>query len=197
MTGLPTQTRGFTLVELLVGAAIAVIGLFASLTLAITALRGNSERRDSLLAGQLAEHLLATIQAEGARWTGDAAPGTVLPYLSKLPTPPTPGTATAWLSAPTDPFGADKRVGPLGADTLYDQGALLEMPASRGPRFCAHYRLIWVSADLARAEVRVTWPRPQAPIDKYSSCPVTMIDDVGMVGSVTLPALVMRNVYVQ
>ena len=68
MTHLRNQ-RGFSMVELLVGAAVALIGLYASLNMAIYALHANQERRDAIAAEQYAEHVLSTIQAEAVFWT--------------------------------------------------------------------------------------------------------------------------------
>lgn len=189
--------QGFSLVEVLVAGAIGIIGLYASLNLALVALKGNSDRRDAQVAGQLAEHVLATMQSEATMWTGDGTPNGVLQYLSKLPGPPSVGQATAWLPGPNQPFSADKRVGQLGADTRYDQGALLEFPADVGTRYCIHYRLTWLSSDVVRAEVRVAWARPHVDADKYKTCPADMLYNVSEVGSVSLPALVMRNSNVQ
>lgn len=193
------KAPAFTLVEVLVGGVVAMIGLFATLNLAVRATSGNSERRDAQIAGQLAEHVLATMQGEAVKWT-DATPWALSRYLNKISTPATPGSGTNWLNGPGAPLSSDRRVGQLGADQAYDQGALLEMPNDRGQRYCVHYRLTWVSADVIRAEVRVSWARAGAPIDAYKQCPISMITnpgDVGFVGSVTLPALVMRNVYAQ
>ncbi|MBM4342215.1 MAG: prepilin-type N-terminal cleavage/methylation domain-containing protein [Deltaproteobacteria bacterium] len=191
--------RGFTLVEVLVGGAVAMIGLYATLNLAVEAARGNTERRDAQIAGQLAEHVLATMQAEAVMWKDDA-PAPISRYLNKISTPATVGAGTPWLNGPGAPLANDRRVGQLGADQTYDQGALQEVPNDRGQRFCVHYRLTWVSSDVMRAEVRVSWARANAPVDAYKQCPVSMITnpgDIGYVGSVTLPALVMRNVYAQ
>jgi len=188
--------QGFTLVELLIGSAVAVIGLYASLTLVTQTLRGNTDRRDSQAAGQLAEHTLATIQSEATMWIADIPPGYTT-YLAKLPTPSTPGTTSGWQLAPGNALNADKRVGPLGADSRYDQGTLLEFPPTRGTRYCLHWRLTWVSAELVRAEVQVSWPKAHANPDTYKTCPLGMAADLSNLYSVTLPALVMKNVYVQ
>lgn len=190
------NTRGFTLVEVLIGGAVAMVGLFATLNLAVKATSGNSERRDAQIAGQLAEHVLATLQSEAVMWKDDAPPP-IANYLNKLPMPASPGTGTAWLNGPGAPLQSDKRVGSLGADQKYDQGALQEVPNDRGQRYCVHYRLTWISGDVVRAEVRASWVRSSAVQANYTTCPATMANDVGYVGSVTLPALVMRNVYAQ
>lgn len=188
--------RGFTLVELLVGSAVAVIGLYASMSLVLHTMRGNTDRRDSQAALQLAEHTLATIQAEATLWTADLPPGFTT-YLAALPQPMAPGASSSWQQGAGNALSADKRVGPLGADSRYDQGSLLELPATRGTRYCLHWRVTWVSAELVRAEVRVSWPRAHANVDDYKTCPVGMVADSANLYSVSLPAMVMKNVYVQ
>ena len=103
-----------------------------------------------------------------------------------------------WTAAKSQGFNTDKRIGAMGADSVhYDDGILQEIPVDRGTRYCAWWRLIWVTPELIRAEARVAWTRPQVAVDKYKQCPIDMAYDVGNVGSVTLPAMVMKNVYVQ
>jgi len=191
-----SHLRGFSLIEVLIGGAIAMIGLFASLNLAMSATRGNSERRDVQAAGHLAEHVLATIQAAAVLWI-DADPPAHIDYLNKLPKGGKVGDTTNWQNGLSGPNASDKRVGRLGADQKFDGGVLQEVPNDRGQRFCVHYRLTWVAAEVVRADVRVSWARSAAVADKYKTCPVAMINDIGDVGSVSLPALVMRNVYLQ
>jgi type II secretory pathway pseudopilin PulG len=133
--------QGFTILELLIGAGVATIGLFASMTLAMAALRGNTERRDSILAEQYAQHLLATIQAEGTIWTNDSPPANAGNLLVNATSPAVVGQSSGWLLVPGDAFASDKRVGALGANNIWDQGLLQELPNDRGTRFCSHYRL--------------------------------------------------------
>ncbi len=194
MTHLRNQ-RGFSMVELLVGAAVALIGLYASLNMAIYALHANQERRDAIAAEQYAEHVLSTIQAEAVFWT-DVLPPQVGWYLFRLPAF-AQGATTGWQLVPGVDQADDKRVGRMGADWIYDGGIRFEIPAERGVSYCGFWRLTWVTDSLARADVKVAWQRPQLNVDKYKDCPVTMTDDVGNVGTMTLPAMVMKNVYVQ
>ncbi len=189
--------RGFTVLELLIGSAVATIGLYASLLLAMSALRGNTERRDSILAEQYAQHLLATIQSEAVMWTNDSPPNNIPDFLKNVTTPAVVAQSTGWLHGPVSVFATGKQVGPMGASKTWDSGLLSEMPNDRGTRFCVHYRLTWITTEMIRAEVRVTWPRLSLPMDKYADCPAEMVLDVGNVGSITLPAMVMKNVYVQ
>ncbi|MEY3014517.1 MAG: hypothetical protein RIT45_3252 [Pseudomonadota bacterium] len=195
----PDRSRaGYTLLELMIAAAVAATGLYASLNMATYALRGNTELRDANAALGLAEHLLATMQAEAVLWvTANPADSSPL-YLKALPVPPTPGQASDWKIAKLNPYDKDKRVGELGDDGLvFDAGALQEVPSDRGKRYCVHYRLTWVGLELVRAEVRVSWARPHVPADAYISCPKTMIDDVANVSSVALAGSVMRNTSAQ
>lgn len=189
--------RGYSLIELLIASAIATAGLYASLSLCMSALRGNTELRDANVGMYLAEHTLATVQAEAAvLWTSNPPANNSMRYLKHLGSY-AKGTSTNWKLGHWNPFEPDKRVGNLGNDSfVWDKGALVEIPAQDAARYCIHWRLTWVNPDLARAEVRVSWTRPNVPVDQYKACPVTMVDDVGNVLSVTLPALVMRNLNV-
>ena len=185
-------SRGYTLVELFVAAAVATVSLYASLNMATYAMRGNTELRDSQTALTLAEHVLSTIQLEGWLWTTtEALSGTV--YLTNLPVPPTVGQSSEWKLANTDLYIKDRRVGDIGNDQVWDPGALNEVQSSLGRRYCVHYRLIWVAEDMARAEVRVSWARPHVPPDVLSTCPTSLIDDVATVSTVALLGIVKRN----
>jgi len=196
------QSAGFTLIELMVAGSIATVALYATMSMSLAALRGNSEQRAAADAQELVQHILATVQGESSGWV-DQQPGQQTPlFLSTLPTAPSSGGdkngSKGWLIVPGEAFGTDKRVGKLGADgTFYDKGILNEVPSRMGVQYCAHYRLTWVTDDLVRVEVRVTWPHPQVEVDKYAACPADMVNDIGNVGSVTLPTMVMRNVAVQ
>ena len=189
-------SRGFTLVELLIGASVALVGLFASLNMMGSAVRGNNERRDALMAQQLAQHLLATIRAESTMWIDDDIAKRAPRYIGHLPMPATAGEATPWMTELGQDLANDKRVS-FGANGVYDPGMILESPQDRGTRYCAHWRLTWITPELIRAEVRVSWQRPHVPVEKYIACPSEMSNDIGNVGSITLPAMVSKNVYVQ
>ena len=62
------SSQGFSLIELLISAAIATTGMYASLSLCMTALKGNTEMRDQSIAMVYAEHVLNTVQGEGVMW---------------------------------------------------------------------------------------------------------------------------------
>lgn len=186
---------GYTLLELMIAAAVASTGLFASLNMATYAQRGNTELVDSTTAVGLAEHLLGTMQAEAAMWVDDHPAATAPLYLKHLPVPPTPGQGSEWLTAGSPSgYAKDKRVGDIGGDDIvFDVGMQQELPSAQRPRFCAHYKLTWVGTELARVEIRVSWPRPHVPLDTYKDCPAEMLDQIANVNSVALAGSVMRN----
>ena len=195
------RERGFSMVELLIASSVALIGLFASLNMAIYALHANQERRDAIAAEQYAEHVLSTIQAEGLFWTDLNPPG-VGWYLFRLPSLVTAGvlpspSTTGWQLVPGTEQSDDKRVGRMGADWIYDRGVRSEILSERGVQYCGFWRLTWVTDSLIRADVKIAWQRQALAVDKYKDCPVTMANDVGNVGTITMPAMVMKNSYVQ
>ncbi len=196
--GVRRSKRGYSLIELLIASAIATSGLYASLALCMSALQGNNEARDTAMAQNLAEHAIATIQAEAAIfWLTNPPPEAnktrFIQHVIQTANPVI-GDTSGWRQWPGRELHTDKRIGDLGHDTThYDFGAVLEIPSDHAPRYCAHYRLTVLNPNLLRAEVRVAWPRHGTHVDKYKACPATMSEDIGNVGSVTLPAMVMRN----
>lgn len=186
-------SRGYTLIELFVAAAVATVSLYASLNMATFALRGNTDLRESQTALSLAEHVLSTMQLEGWKWTTtESLAGTL--YLINAPLPPTVGQTSEWKLANTNQYSKDRRVGDLGEDEIWDPGARDEfLPNSANRRFCVHYRLIWVAEDMVRAEVRVSWARPHVPTETLVTCPTALIDDVATVHSVALFSTIKRN----
>lgn len=190
--------RGYSIIELVVASAIATSGLYASLALCTSALQGNSEARDAAQAMMLTEHVVATIQGEAAFfWLTNPPPEAnktrFLQHVLQTAFPVT-GDTSGWRLLPGRDLYADKRVGNMGGDTThYDLGVVLEVPPEDAARYCAHWRLTVLNPDLLRAEVRVAWGRLGVPVDKYKLCPSDMVNDIGNVGSVTLPAMVMRN----
>lgn len=186
-------SRGYTLVELFVAAAVATVSLYASLNMATYAMRGNTELRDSQAAMSLAEHLISTMQLEGWIWTTPESMTSLTLYLANATQPPTVGQASEWKVANTSIYLKDRRVGDMGMDAIWDNGVLQELPSELGRRYCVHYRLIWVASDMVRAEVRVSWARPHVPPDALLTCPTSIIDDVATVNSVALFGTIKRN----
>ncbi|MCO4760995.1 MAG: hypothetical protein KC502_05790 [Myxococcales bacterium] len=180
-------------------ATIATTGLFATLNMSTSVIRGNTDLRYSSEAQLLAEHLIASVQMQGMLWV-DAVPYGAAEELKRVP--PNIGDSTAWqmYNHGSGGFSKDNRVGRLGNDTLWDNGAqLLIIDGLSGwgqKHFCAHYRVTRVSDDLARIEIRVSWARPPTPVDATAKCVVAMVTDANadkMYSSVSLAATVMRN----
>jgi prepilin-type N-terminal cleavage/methylation domain-containing protein len=144
-------------------------------------------------------------------------------YIKNLPGPSGSeiyeGNTKGWMPAYDHSF-ADKRVNQNGYDTYYDPGLLEEIPTfwtnpqgnvvPRGKRYCAQYRLTWIIPNiLIRAEVRVLWVKEGATekvnnVD-YRLCPAIakpvqgqwdMAQDTDNVYSVTMPAEIMKNIFV-
>ncbi len=195
------SSAGYSMLELLIAATIATTGLFASLNMGTSVTRGNTDLRYASEAQMLAEHILASVQTQGMLWI-DEVPYGAAEELKRVPQ--SVGDSTAWLvySHANGGFNKDKRVGRLGNDTLWDNGAqLLIVDGQSGwgvKHFCAHYRVTRVNADLARLEVRVSWARPPTPLDDTLKCKVSMITDAHAdkkYGSVSLAGTIMRNLH--
>jgi len=189
---------GFTLVDVLAGLAISVIGFLAMVHLQSGILRANTTSRDMTMATHLAWHLIETIKMEAMEWTNDISQSYNQPkfkYLNKIPDPNT-GSTSGWQHAfETD---ADFRmVNILGRDQAYDGGALNQFPDTISRRFCVRYRLTWILPNmLMRVDVRVLWPREGSQAVQYQACPDSMDNDMANVYSVTFSTTVMKNVFV-
>lgn len=187
------------MVELLVAATIATTGLFATLNMTTSVTRGNTDLRMSSEAQIFAEHLVASAQSQGMLWVDDVPYGAA-EELKRVPT--NVGESSAWqmYNHANQGFSKNNRVGRLGNDTIWDNGAqllLIDGQSGWGEKhFCGHYRMTRVSHDLARIEVRVTWARASTGYDAIAKCKVSIVTDVDAdkkYGSVTLAATIMRN----
>ncbi len=191
--------RGYTMVELLVAAGIATTGLFATLNMTTSVTRGNTDLRISSEAQLLAEHLVASAQSQGLLWV-DEVPYGAAEELKRVPL--NIGDSTDWqlYNHANQGFSKNNRVGRLGNDTIWDNGAqLMVIDGASGwaeKHFCGHYRMTRVSADLARIEVRVSWARPTTGVDSIDKCKTSIVTDIDAdkkYGSVSLAATIMRN----
>lgn len=190
--------RGFTLVELLLVVVFTAIGFIGLVHLQINTIKAVSTARNISEATNLAEHVIETIRVEALEWT---FPGSILlaqsssfPLLSVAGTP-TQGGGSGWIRTML-PTSTDKKVGSMGYFETRDPGIHNELDPEVNPRFCVHYRLVWLIPDyLLRADVRVLWLRNHARFDLHQSCEVGMETDLANVSSVTIPATVMRNVF--
>ncbi|HAN32052.1 MAG TPA: hypothetical protein DCQ06_10685 [Myxococcales bacterium] len=193
--------QGYTIMELLIAAAVATTALYASLNMTTSVVQGHTELRAVTDAQLLAEHLVSSVQSQGMLWI-DEVPYGAAEELKRVPA--TVGQISPWnIYSRTNPgFSKNKRVGRLGNDTLWDNGAqLMIIDGLAGwaeSRFCAHYRVARVSTDLARVEVRVSWARQHSAVDSTIDCGIEMATDPDAdkkYGSVTLAGTVMRNLH--
>lgn len=191
--------RGYTMIELLVAAAIATTGLFATLNMTTSVTRGNTDLRLASEAQLLAEHLVATVQSQGLLWV-DTVPYGAAEELKRVPT--SAGASTDWLmyNHANNGFSKNNRVGRLGNDGIWDNGAqlmVIDGLSGWGEKpFCAHYRMTRVSDDLARIEVRVSWARRATGVDAIAKCDVSIATDPDAdkkYGSVSLAGTILRN----
>ena len=192
---------GYTILELLIASAVATTALYASLTMTTSVSHGNTDLRMASDGQMLAEHLLASVQSQGMLWI-DEVPYGAAEELKRVPS--NNGDISQWfIYSHTNPgFSKDKRIGRLGNNMVWDNGAqqmLIDGLSGWGQkRFCAHYRVARVTSDLARIEFRVSWARRHTPVDATLKCETTIATDPDAdkkYGSVTLSGTVMRNLH--
>jgi prepilin-type N-terminal cleavage/methylation domain-containing protein len=201
-------SRGFSLVELMMVIIITTIGFLALVNLQVGTLRAVNDSRSMMEAVNLAEHFIETLKSESISWNGDATSTLLQPNLAlrfqhlRLVGPAAANGSSGWLEA-YQTSESDRRVGPVGNysdNAEIDEGISREIPPQINRRYCVHYRLTWLVPDyLIRADVRVLWMRDESNFALYQDCAVgsEMHKDMGNVGSITVPATVMRNVFSQ
>jgi len=195
------NTRGYTLIELLVVVSVTTFGLIALLQLQMGTLHSAAASRDMQQAINLAEHVSQTMRMEALQWSANsqAIDNTSFIYLKNAPVVVAEGQSSEWLNAfAVGSSQNDKRVGPLGSNTAYDQGILTEIPPNLKANYCVHYRWTWLIPDLLlRADVRVSWSKNKAQHMLYAKCPVTMESQLADINSITVPVSVMKNIFVR
>lgn len=190
-----THKGGYSLVEVLVVIVVTTVGFLALMNLQVGTVKGIGNAKSMIEAVNLAEHFIETLKSEAVIWQKDSVElsnATRFPHLW-----PAAGvtTTTNWLNA-FDPPGTDKRVGPLGFNENWDRGVGLEVPWTVNRKYCVHYRLAWIVENyLLRADVRVSWMREDADVSLHLSCEDGMERDFSNVSSVTVPGMIMRNVF--
>jgi len=191
--------RGYTMMELLVAATIATTGLFAALNMTTTVTRGNTDLRLASEAQLLAEHIVASTQSQGMLWVDDVPYGAAV-ELKEVPA--STGASSDWTlyNHANLGFSQNNRVGRLGNDTVWDNGAqllVLDGVSGWGEKlYCVHFKMTRVSPDLARIEVRVTWARAIIGADAIAKCKTAIVTDPDAdkkYRSVSLAGLIMRN----
>lgn len=203
MTNRSRKSRGFTLVELMAVMAISLIGFLAVLYLQQGVIRGSGNSWNMVQATNLGRHLLESIRLEGTQWYNDSSVGVGghqqarFLYLQNVGNPAIGGTS-GWRNFDFYPPGTPfTMVDQIGRQVAYDAGTLQEVRPDRNPRFCARYRLTWlIPNQLIRAEVRVLWPRDDAPAGRYDQCDAAMDTRPADAFSISIPATVMKNVFV-
>ena len=192
---------GYSLVEVMVALAVALVGLLMVVHLQVGTLRGVSGIRAMMEGTNLAEHFVETLKSEAISWNMDSSAmvsqPTRFPHLRLVGSPAVEGGGSGWVRGYFPGFSSlDARVGPMGNDPNWDPGISLEIAPNHNPRFCLHYRLTWLIPDyLMRADVRVLWMRDSSDLTLYDDCRVGMETDLANVSSVTLPGTLMRNVF--
>ncbi len=205
----PTAT-GFTMVELLIVIMITVLGFIALLRLQIGTVKSASDSRATQGAINLADHVAQTLRLEALQWSPDVATlqsQLQLKFLKNAPLDTTEGSQSAWLLAYSNgATGADSLVTPVGNDATYDSGIIQQYTLPNGQAinasYCVFYRLTWVTSDLMlRADVRITWLRDHADYQQLSQCnpadTVAPWDRVHETSSITVPVVLMRNVFLK
>ena len=190
------------MVEMMVSLAIILVGFMGLLDLQTSGIQGATAGRSLFHGLKLAEHFAETLRTEAVSWTR----GTTLnsnssyPFLQIAPLG-SDGATSGWLVA--TPGGFVGTVGDFSEQTTYcdfgvcDSGIVNELPADEDVRFCIHYRLTWLTADVfLRADVRVLWIRPGKARDQYTACETGMADDPTNVSFLNLPASLMYNAFV-
>jgi type II secretory pathway pseudopilin PulG len=179
---------GYTLVEVLIAAAIALFGFFALLNLQISSLHGIANARSMTVGVTMAEHFIELIKGRSIACAGDigGAHCGFWPANNDIT-----GTWTVWGTA------SDNQIAPYNIETAdgdgdFDFGISQEFDPGVNRKYCVHWRTAWVTdGQTIRIDVRVLWPREDTPLDTFQSCGLNLVPVAGsgqpmMVGSVTL-----------
>ena len=187
---------------MMVSLAIIVVGFMGLLDLQTSGIQGATEGRSLFHGLKLAEHFAETLRTEAISWTRGITlnNNTDFPFLQEAPIGADDATS-GWEVA--TPGGYVGTLANFSDQTNYcdkgvcDAGVLNELPATSDVRFCIHYRLTWLTADVVlRADVRVLWVRPGRERGLYAACEVGMADDITNVSFLNLPASLMYNAFV-
>jgi len=170
----PRQGQGgYTLVEVLVAARVATIGLAALLNLQVASLEGMSNARAVTMATNLSEHFIEMVRARTlACPVPDGSPNCQFRPAIDVAT----GPWTVWGNA------SDNRVGPVhldfDQDGDYDFGIATEFDPNVQRQYCVHWRTGWVIPNvLLRVDVRVLWPRPDTDLTTFRTCTLDLVPD--------------------
>ena len=188
--------RGVTMIEMIFALAISMVGFMGVLDLQTASIRGATESRALYHAIQLSEHFIETMRTEAIEWTAtkslDSDPNSF--YLLKDAPPKTAavGATSDWV------IWREAFASTLGNMDHYDSGVLQEFPITQNSDYCVHYRFTTLMQDmLIRADVRVLWPKTGAQRTIYDNCQLKMASDTARASSITIPVVLMRNIFVK
>ena len=185
------RNKGFSVVEVLVAAAVAALGIVGLVNLQVSSLGATRASHDLTLAMTMAAHFAELIENRTLFCnTADTSD----PNCAFRPN----GTVTVdsvtaadwnlWTGGAT---GSDVRQRAYLFDTsannpAWDNGLAQEFGSVMPSRYCIYYRTAWMTyPDELRAEVTVYWPRYNANRATYQTCPSTLPNDL-TVDSVTV-----------
>jgi prepilin-type N-terminal cleavage/methylation domain-containing protein len=161
---LPLNSKGYTILEVMIAAVISSIGISALVSMQIFSVRGATIADDSQSAMQLADTILDRVRGESVLWTL----GTVItnaaitPMLSQANPTTTAGTPSAWMTIQQGSgLLPDNRVNEEGISRV---GSGLTIAEEAAAHFCAQYRLTWLNpvGQVLRVDVRVLWAMRRA-----------------------------------
>lgn len=136
------QSKGITLIEVLLAVAISAIGFAAVFALQISSVQGNISAREVASAVNLAETTADMLQRESYKWVATDPPA---PYLNQEP--------EQWHTLTPKPVDHNGRVSKVVDG---EKGSLLNRQ-----RFCIHYLVSPLSGSyggLISGRIRVVWP---------------------------------------
>ena len=147
-----SQTRGYTVVELMMGLSIFTIGVTGVVAMQSISLGANGHSKDLATATQLARSWQERLTMDALVWTGNNLDQST--WLNQVTT-----DENQWL-LPASELTASGNFGPAA-------GALGEYVVETDAYFCTHIRLSRLIAEdngvsnggLLRSEVRVFWPK--------------------------------------
>lgn len=190
------KRSGVTMIEMLFALTVSMVGFMGILDLQTASIQGATESRALYHAIQLAEHFIETMRTEAIEWTTakslDSDPTSFYFLKDAPPNTAMDGTSTDWI------IWREAFASTLGNIDHYDSGVLAEFPIAQNSNYCVHYRFTTLMQGmLLRADVRVLWPKTGAQRTIYDNCQLQMATDISRASSITIPIVLMRNVFVQ
>ncbi|MEM9073755.1 MAG: prepilin-type N-terminal cleavage/methylation domain-containing protein [Myxococcota bacterium] len=142
------RTAGFTLIEVMMGMSVMVVGALGIMAMQQAAMTGNMNARQVTTATQSTELWLERVRRDSLAWnTADAATG--LGSTFYLRNAPLPGGPSVWFT----PAG-----GLPGESSAFDYFGM-EVPLAQG-RYCTQMQLTWIDPGrLMRVDLRTWWHR--------------------------------------